>query len=198
MASIFALSAEQRQDAQLKFDCVSGKVIREKSWVRKIYRRIRGSYGYRGFVSVTPEPHQRLRVRFDDGQFETIALTGEQTGAERGDQLTLLWASPAASESAWELVGVHNHTTGEQQALSRGHIMRATPAYGSAMAQALGAGVFAALLVLGIGEMPSDGAFWFISLGTAFCIGALRMGALSMRVSHQVKAQLAKVAAGAA
>lgn len=195
----FTLLSKREQDgARLDFDTAAAKVVWAKTWERKTYKRLPTAPGFHATTKVIRETHQRFRVRFEDGQFETFALVGEQVDLQRGDQIALLWAAPTTRTGSWELAGLFNQTTGDQQVLSGSHHVRSTPAYGSVLLNAIGAGCFAAVIAAGVGEMPSEAPFWYLSLGTAFCVGALRMGALSGRVTHQLETRLSRIAGGVA
>lgn len=198
MIGFTLLSKREQEGARLDFDTADAKVVWAKSWERKTYKRLPTAPGFHAPTKVIRETHQRFRVRFEDGQFETFVLVGEQVDLQRGDRVTLLWATPTTRKGRWELAGLLNQSTGDQQVLSDSHHVRSTPAYGSVVLNAIGAGCFAALIALGFGEMPSEAPFWYLSLGTAFCVGALRMGALSTRVTQQLQTRLSHIAGGVA
>ena len=148
-------AGHEKPGTQLRFSTQSVRVKGVKSWARARYRRVVtgsiGIYGQSGhrWIRLPDEPCENIRVwSARHKRAVTLRLRNDATDAQRGDELSLLYARPEKGGD-WQLIAVRNVTTNAVFELSQAELSSAVPDAALMPLHALGAacvGIIGAVL----------------------------------------------------
>ncbi|MCK5858046.1 MAG: hypothetical protein KAG72_01755 [Abyssibacter sp.] len=185
-------AGHEKPGTQLRFSTQSVRVKGVKSWARARYRRVVtgsiGIYGQSGhrWIRLPDEPCENIRVwSARHKRAVTLRLRNDATDAQRGDELSLLYARPEKGGD-WQLIAVRNVTTNAVFELSQAELSSAVPDAALMPLHALGAacvGIIGAVLT---GHGASEPYLWILAASCGACAWFLKSVAVNSAVRTQV------------
>ena len=198
------MSNETRQPTQvevgtrLQFTAQPVRVTGRKAWARKRYTKSTKVFGYGVYrqrpVRLPDEPCENIRVWSPSYRRSwTLRLRNQETDAERGNELSLLYARHVSGEGEWHLIAIRNDTTGSVCELDAGDLIEDLPGSTVPVLHGLGAACVGVIGAVLSGDGAANPFLWLRAASCGACAWFIKFLSVSGSVHRQVTKGVARL-----